>query len=108
MSTSLEQRLYRSKGGSSLYIEKAVCTTLHFARNHPTAIAGKVLYQAGALDLLTKAVMNVSLMLGANSVCTPCFFSSTFSQLTSVNEGSPAGAEGSPGPQTFLASNGGR
>lgn len=40
-----------------MYIEKAVCTTLLLARNHPRAIAGKVLYQAGALDLLTKAVM---------------------------------------------------
>ena len=62
MPTSLEQRLYRSKGGSSLHIEKAVCTALLLARNLPRAIAGKVLYQAGALDLLTKAVMNVSVM----------------------------------------------
>ena len=72
------------KGGSSLYIEKAVCTTLLLARNHPRAIAGKVLYQAGALDLdlLTKAVMMFLSCIG--QIVFVCFFFQkiTFSQLT--------------------------
>lgn len=95
------------KGGSSLYIEKAVCTTLLLARNHPRAIAGKVLYQAGALDLdlLTKAVMMFLSCIG--QIVFVCFFFFKKSPFLNSHQwmiwGSPAGAEGSPGPQTFLA-----